>query len=460
MTRARPSAPTSALSVGLISLGCAKNLVDTEHMAAVLRAQGLRLAPSPEAADIVLINTCGFIGDAKRESMDAIRRACALKRAGGCRAVFVAGCLVQRYQRELQADLPEVDGFIGLDAIDRVGALARCLAGGARGLYDVPAVARRLFEPRANRVALTGAPYAYLKISEGCDHRCGFCAIPAIRGAQRSRSIASVVREARALLRAGVRELTLVSQDTTAYGRDRADGAALPALLRALDGLAGDFWIRLLYGYPSLARGELLETLAAGRHAVPYLDLPIQHSHPEILRAMGRSDSARAVARLAPRLRAALPGVTLRTTCLVGYPGETEAHIRHLIDYVRDATFDHLGVFTFSREDNTRAWALPKSVPAALARERRDRVLLAQNEVMRKKAAERFGKSDRILLEHPPRTPKGAWRGRAAGQAPEVDGATLVRRVPAGRRAGDFVNVHYTDAVGVDRGALFLTCRQ
>ncbi len=454
MIRARPSAPASAPSVGLVSLGCAKNLVDTEHMAAVLRAQGLRLAPSPEAADIVLINTCGFIGDAKRESMDAIRRACALKRAGGCRAVFVAGCLVQRYQRELQADLPEVDGFIGLDAIDRVGALARRLTGGAHGLYDVPAVAQRLFEPRANRVALTGAPFAYLKIAEGCDHRCGFCAIPAIRGAQRSRSIASVVREARALLRAGVRELTLVSQDTTAYGRDRADGAALPALVRALDGLAGDFWIRLLYGYPSLARGELLETLAASRHAARYLDLPIQHSHPDILRAMGRADSARAVAQLAPRLRVALPGVTLRTTCLVGYPGETEAHIRHLIDYVRDSAFDHLGVFTFSREDNTRAWSLPKSVPAALARERRDRVLLAQSEVMRRKAAERFGNSDRILLEHPPRTPKGAWLGRAAGQAPEVDGATRVRRVPAGMRAGDFVTVRYTDAVGVDRGAI------
>lgn len=441
-------------SVGLISLGCAKNLVDTEHMVGALRAAGLRLAPAPEAADIVLINTCGFIGDAKRESLAAIRRACALKRAGGCRAVFVAGCLVQRYQQELRTSLPDVDGFLGLDAIDRVGAFARRLAAGERDLYDVPAVARRLFAPRSDRVVLTGAPFAYLKISEGCDHRCGFCAIPAIRGAQRSRSIASIVREARGLLRVGLRELTLISQDTTAYGRDRADGATLPALLRALDGLDGNFWIRLLYGYPSLAGGALLETLAASRHAVPYLDLPIQHSHPEVLRAMGRADSTRAVARLAPRLRAALPGVTLRTTCLVGYPGETESHFRHLLDYLREAAFDHLGVFTFSREDATRAWSLPNQVPAAVARERRERVLLAQCEQMRRKAAERFGKPDLILLEQPPRTPKGLWRGRAAGQAPEVDGVTRVRRVPAGARPGDFVSVRYTGTAGVDRSAV------
>ncbi|MEI7435399.1 MAG: 30S ribosomal protein S12 methylthiotransferase RimO [bacterium] len=455
MTNTRTAA-LPAPSVGLISLGCAKNLVDTEHMAAVLRSKGLQLARSPETADIVLINTCGFIGDAKRESLDAIRRACAFKRAGGCRAVFVAGCLVQRYQRELQASLPEVDGFLGLDALDRVGDLARRLAAGERGLYDVPAVASRLFAPRANRIVMTGGPFAYLKISEGCNHRCGFCAIPAIRGVQRSRSIASVVREARALLRAGVRELTLVSQDTTAYGSDRSDGAALPELVRALDKLDGDFWVRLLYGYPSLVSEELLETLAGSRHAVRYLDLPIQHSHPEILRAMGRADSTRAVARLGPRLRAALPGVTLRTTCLVGYPGETEEHIVHLLDYVRDADFDHLGVFTFSREDTTRAWSLPGHVPAALARERRARVLAAQCETMRRKAAGRIGKTDVVLLEQPPRTPKSAWRGRASGQAPEVDGATRVRRVPDGARPGDFVNVRYTPAAGVDRSAVAL----
>ncbi len=444
----QPAAP-SRLTVGLVSLGCAKNLVDSQVMTANLLGAGLELAAAPEQADVVLINTCAFIHDAREESIEAILDACRLKETGPCRAVVVSGCLPQRYRLDLQEALPEVDAFVGLDRLDRVAEIVRAAAAGAAPVVDVPARSRRLFEPAQPALSLTGGPFAYIKIAEGCNHPCAFCAIPGIRGRRRSRPVASIVREAAALLEAGYRELNLVAQDTTSYGRDRRDGASLPALLRALGRLGGTFWIRLLYGYPSRVDEALLAAMAETPQVCRYLDIPVQHSHPDILRAMRRANTIRAVATLPQRLRAALPGVVLRTTCLVGYPGETPAHVAHLLDYVRDAAFDHLGVFAFSPEEGTPAAAMRPRPRLSTAEQRRQQVLLAQQAVVARRARALRGERAVALLERPA-GPAAAWIGRTQRQAPDVDGVTRIEGVPAHFQAGDWLPVCYTGRRGND----------
>jgi ribosomal protein S12 methylthiotransferase len=444
------NASTEPVSVGFISLGCAKNLVDSQTMAGELLARGLVLAPSPEAADVVIVNTCAFIETAREESLAAIRSACERKRQGGCRAVLVAGCLPQRYREGIQAALPAVDGFIGLDALDRVADVARQLARGAHGVMAVSPRAHRLFEPPFP-VVFTGGPFAYLKIAEGCNRRCAFCAIPAIRGRHRSRAIAAIVREAEQLLGEGFRELNLVSQDVMSYGRDRADGATLLDLLRALTRLGDgtNYWIRLLYGYPTGITHAFLDALAALPHLAPYLDVPIQHSHPAILRAMRRGHTADAVAGLAERVRWRAPGMALRTTCLVGFPGETEAHFEHLLAYVTAARFDHLGAFVYSPEVGTPAYALPALPPVDVAQARHARLMTAQQEIVAARAATLVGATDTCLLEARTADPD-LWRARAGRQAPEVDGVTYLLGVPPRARPGDFVPVRYTEVADYD----------
>jgi ribosomal protein S12 methylthiotransferase len=441
------------LSVGFVSLGCAKNLVDSEHMATALRRAGVALARSPDEADVVLVNTCGFIGDAKEESLDAVFEACARKRRGLCRAVVVTGCLIQRYRRELPDLLPEVDAFVGLDELEEVGRVVRALEAGEKRVVAVGEHPRRVFEPGADRVLLSGGPFAYLKIAEGCNHRCAFCAIPMIRGPYRSRPVASVVREAERLLERGVRELNLISQDTTRYGHDLGGRATLPNLLRALGRLGGRFWVRLLYGHPAHVSDELLTTMGEVPQVCRYLDLPVQHSHPAVLRAMGRGGSAAAVRDLPVRLRAALPGVALRTTCLVGYPGETEAQFEALCRYVREARFDHLGVFGYSREEGTPAHGLRPQRRARTIGGRVDRLMRLQRRVVRQHGLERVGQEDTVLLEE--RAAQAGWVGRAASQAPEVDGVVQVAGVPAAARAGQFVRVRYTAPDGYDLRAVW-----
>lgn len=437
----------ASYSVGFISLGCAKNLVDSEHMATVLRDARVKLAPSPEEADIILINTCGFIGDAKRESIDAILNACALKQTGRCKAVIVAGCLTQRYREELRESMPEVDAFVGLDQLEAIARVVRRLERGEREIVRVGAVSRKVFSPRASRLVLTGGPFAYLKIAEGCNHRCAFCAIPGIRGRFRSRAVDDIVREAETLLGRGIRELNLISQDTTRYGHDRTDGADLPELLKALGKLGGRFWIRLLYGHPAHVTDELLETMGAIPQVCRYLDVPIQHSHPDILRAMRRAGGEKAVREFPERARRLLPGVVLRTTCLVGFPGETPAHFNHLVQFVREVEFDHLGVFAFSREENTGAFNLPGQVSEAAARLRRAKLFKAQSEIATRKQEARIGTLDTVLA-----TAGGAGKyavpARNAGQAPEVDSEVLVDTGRETVEAGAWLRVKYKDCVG------------
>lgn len=444
---------TEHLTVGFISLGCPKNRVDSQIMADALLADGIRLAPSPEEADVIIINTCAFIEDARAESVEAIQSACLLKSEGRCRAILVAGCLSQRYRDELRKSLPDVDGFIGLDELQKVAAVARRLGHGEAGIVDISDTAQRLFEPTQPGVVFSTGSYAYVKIAEGCNHRCTFCAIPAIRGASRSRSMEAVVREAESLLDRGFRELDLISQDVTSYGRDRTDGSDLPGLLRALGRLRGEFWIRLLYGYPSHVTDALLEAMAGTPSVCRYLDLPIQHSHPAILKAMGRAETVIPVQELATRIRRALPGAVLRTTCLVGFPGETQEHFEHLLAFVKDAEFDHLGAFVFSPEEGTAAFGMPELPARDVAEERRDRLMQTQQTIVDRKAASLVGTEDRVLLERPVAGKQAVWRGRSYRQAPEVDGDVFVKGASRDAQPGGFVRVRYTAAAGYDMKA-------
>ncbi len=450
----RPTAMSNKhpIRVGLVSLGCSKNLVDTQVMCGVLLTEDVELASSPDAADVVLINTCAFIQAARDEADSEIRRAIALKREGRIGAIVVAGCLAQRYGASLAGTYPEVDAWLGVDRLEDVAEIVKRVGrkGQARkrALVAVDSPAVCLFEPRVPSLSLAGGPFAYLKIAEGCSHACAYCAIPGIRGRLRSRRVDDIVEEARILRQVGVREFDIVAQDVTAYGRDRRGSPRLSGLLRALDGLDGRYWLRILYGYPSLVDDALLESFATLKHLCRYIDIPVQHSHPDILRAMRRADTRDPVLSLPARLRAACPDMAIRTTCLVGFPGETEEHFRHLCDYVREARFDALGVFTFSCEEGTAAAAMAGQVPAEVAEKRRDKLMRIQRRVQHEGRKARIGRRCLALLLHP--SPNGRWVARTEWQAPDVDGVTFVSGCAASAKTGDFVRVEITGVRGYD----------
>lgn len=437
------------ISIGFYSLGCAKNLVDSQLMAGNLLSNGLRLAPSPAEADVVIVNTCSFIQDARNESYDSIAEACALKANGQCRAVIVTGCLPQRYRDDIKNRLPDVDAFTGLDELEDITRVVQQVLGKHDTIRHISETPTRLYEPRLPELSLTGGPFAYLKIAEGCNHACAFCAIPGIRGKHRSRRIDGIVAEAESLLEAGFRELVIISQDVTAYGHDLPDDTRLPQLLRALGRIGGDFWIRLLYGYPSHLSDTILETMAEIPQICHYLDIPIQHSHPDVLRSMQRSNTITPVQNMVQRARVAMPDVTLRTTCLVGHPGETDDHFKHLLDFVQQARFDHLGSFTFSPEEGTPAATMPDRPNAETARDRREALMLAQQKIVDNKAEELIGQSAMCLLEQQHPEYDSVWIGRTERYAPEVDGCVYVEDITTGK-PGDFISVHYTEQDGYD----------
>lgn len=446
--------------MGFVSLGCAKNLVDSQTMASTLLAGAFPLAQTPEQADVVIVNTCAFIEAAREESVAAILDACALKRTGPCRAVIVAGCLPQRYRGELRASLPEVDAFIGLDELRRIGAVIMRVWRGAHGLLQVGVSSHRLFEPRGPTVLFSGGPFAYVKIAEGCDHRCAFCAIPAIRGRHRSRPPRGIVAEVESLLERGVREINLISQDTTAYGSDRRDGVDLPALLRRLGSIGGHFWIRILYGYPIRADDRLFAAMAETRQVCHYLDIPVQHSHPDILRAMRRAETIRPLTTLAARARAFMPDIALRTTCLVGFPGERETHFRHLLAFIRETGFDHLGAFVFSPEADTSAATLRPRPSKRVAESRLERLMLAQREVVTRRARALHGVTTEALVLRQSdagnaTSPRQTYAvARTARLAPEVDGIVRVNGLPPTVVPGQFIQIRIIGNNGYDLNAV------
>jgi len=420
--------------VHLVTLGCPKNQVDSEVMLGVLARRGHEMVLDPDAADVLVVNTCAFIGPAKEESIDAILDLAAVKAARAGRRLVVSGCLAQRYADDLQQALPEVDVFVG------TGDLLRIADAVEAPLADAPVVyrgAQHVLPPHgvAARVR-TGAWWtAYLKVSEGCDHACSFCIIPKIRGRHESRSIDDLVAEAASLAAEGAVELSLIAQDLTAYGRDLPGDASLARLLRALAVRVPDVrWLRLLYAYPASVTDELLEVMADEPAVCPYLDMPLQHISDRMLRAMRRERSGVAIRRLIARIRRAVPEIALRTSFIVGFPGETDADVRELCDFLEEAEFDHVGVFRYSQEENTPAAAFPEQLSEAVKTERWERVMTAQARIASRRAAAHRGRTVEVLVEG--RDARGRLIGRTRGQAPEIDGRTYLHGRGA---AGDLV---------------------
>ena len=429
-------------SVGFVALGCAKNTVDMQVMAGHLIKGGFAAAPSPECADVVLVNTCAFIESAREEAAREILRALGLKRAGKCRAVVVTGCLVQRYREKLAKLFSEVDAFVGIDALENIcDAVSKALSrnSAAPEMFVPPGQAKEVFDPPVPALRFSGRTFAYLKIAEGCAHRCAYCAIPLIRGNYRSRDMAAILAEAKELVATGARELNIIAQDPMLYGCDTSNGG-LTALLNELDKIDGDFWIRVLYSYPSEISEDFLEWMRTSPHAARYIDVPLQHTHPAVLRKMNRGAAVAATLSAAERLRAAVPGVTLRTTLMTGFPGETPARFAKMLADVESMAFDHLGAFAYSPEEGTSGAAMSGRPSRNAAEERLALLMAAQRKVWRKKARAMKGRVYKGLVTAP-------GVARLESQAPEVDGVVFT---DGGAAAGEFVRIRIEGARGYD----------
>jgi ribosomal protein S12 methylthiotransferase len=426
------------------SLGCARNQVDSEVMATRLRSAGCRQTRDPAAADVIVVNTCSFIESAADESIDTILALAGYKQMGRCRRLVVAGCLPERYRQDTAGALPEVDFFLGTGAVDRiVDAVHGVLPEGSCLLPDPDAidtrsiVERTAFNPHA----------AYLKIAEGCSRGCTYCIIPKLRGRRKSRPLDVIMAEARWLIEQGARELTLVAQETTAYGHDLVPPADLALLLRNLALLDSSVWIRFLYGHPQSISPRVVQTIARFDNLCPYFDIPIQHASAAVLRRMGRGYTADHLRKLFTDIRSAVPGAALRTTVLVGFPGESEKDFRILKEFIEQTGFDHLGVFTYSDGQDLPSHRLERHIPALLARQRRNELMTMQQRISERKLKRWAAKELKVLVES--QAEAGLWLGRSMYQAPEVDGAVLIRSSgPA--EPGRFVQVRVVDALVYD----------
>ncbi len=433
----------SGSRVGMISLGCPKNLVDSEIMLGELSRRGYEVVRDLDSADTVIVNTCGFIEEAKQESIDAILEVAGRKADGGVKRLLVAGCMVNRFGDELAREIPEIDGFVGLDQLREVGDVVR-LGGGP----PLPAPSHMVFDHTAPRL-LTTRGFAYLKVAEGCNNPCTFCAIPIWRGRFRSRTVESLVAEARELEAAGVVELNLIAQDTTRYGEDlgvRRHG--LTRLVEAL--LAGTSipWIRFLYAYPTTLDEDLLRLMGREPRFCSYLDMPLQHSHGDILTAMRRGGDAKRYLKLLDRARELAPDVSLRTTFIVGFPGETEEHFKDLLRFVERARFDHLGAFAYSPEPDTPGADLPNRVPKQTARRRHRQLLETQAPIALASRRAHVGRRMPVLVEGVSEESEHLLQGRHQGMAPEIDGRILINDGSA--PVGSIVLVEITEAHPVD----------
>lgn len=418
--------------VGFISLGCPKNLVDSEVMMGQLKQKGYQITANAADADTVVVNTCGFIDSAKKESIDAILEAARLKTEGKAQRLVVAGCLVERYRDELKAEMPEVDAFIGTSQINEI--LSVCDPNtNTRSLPVIPLgnqSATYLYDESTPRVLATPSHYAFIKIAEGCDRPCAFCFIPQMRGHFRSRRFGSLVAEAHQLAEEGVKELILVAQDSSRYGEDLGKQDALANLLRELSHTDGIEWVRVMYTYPTHISDGFLEVLAEEPKAVKYLDMPLQHASQNVLKLMKRGGNRASLERLIHRVRDRVPGIAVRTTFITGFPGETEEDFNELLTFVRNVEFDRVGVFTYSDEEGTPAFNLPNKVDPKIARKRRDRLMKEQAKVARRKHKALIGKTVRVMFEGASSESELLWQGRMATQAPDIDGCVLINDTP------------------------------
>ena len=462
------------MKIGFVSLGCPKNLVDSEVMLGTAEQAGHEITTDADGADVVIVNTCAFIDRAKQESIDTILEMAAKKKATGGRLV-VTGCLAERYRDSLQKEIPEIDAILGtgdvpniLEAIQPGSTAARAIGASPLTFYKRdPKAASEVVEPAApvfgvdlptylydattpRRLATPGH-YAYVKIAEGCDYKCAFCVIPKMRGHYRSRSIESVVAEAHQLAARGVKELLLVSQDTTFYGIDRKERDALPRLIEALDQVDGIEWVRLLYLYPTTITDATIDAIAASRKVVRYIDLPLQHASDAVLKRMKRPGTRASYERLLGNIRAKMPDVALRTTFIVGFPGETEADVEELLAFITAVGFDHVGVFTYSHEEDTSAFDLVDDVPAAEKTRRQKRVMALQKRLVAKRQKAKVGTRVRMVVDGPSPEHEWVFTGRLQGQAPEIDPQVyLTEADPAVLSPGQFLDVEIVGAEGYD----------
>jgi ribosomal protein S12 methylthiotransferase len=457
-----------ALKIGMVSLGCPKNLVDSEVMLGLAQNAGYELTDNPATADVLVVNTCAFIDSAKQESIDTILEMAQHKKDGACQRLVVTGCLAERYRSDLIKEIPEIDAVLGTGEVPEI---VKAITGGsARGAAPLnffranpspesldPGPDRRgglptyIYDADTPRVFATPRHYAYVKVAEGCDYACSFCIIPTLRGAYRSRPSESIVQEARSLAARGVKELLLISQDTTFYGIDRHERGALGRLLRELNAIDGLEWIRLLYLYPTTIDDATLEAMAECEKVCKYIDLPLQHASNPVLKRMKRPGTRSKYDGLLSRIRARVPGVSLRTTFIVGFPGETDADVDELCAFVNEHRFDHLGVFTYSHEEGTSAYGFADDVPTGAKRQRRNRVMGLQKRLIRRRQRDRIGQRTRVVVDGPSADHELVLRARLSTQAPDIDASVYLAECdPSAYRGGDFVEVEIIGARDYD----------
>lgn len=426
------------MKAGFISLGCAKNLVDTEVMLGIMQEHAIDITTDPAEADILIVNTCAFIQSAKEESITTVLGMADYKETGHCRSLIVAGCLGQRYGQQLLDEIPEANAIIGTGAWNRIMEVVEETLKGRR--LVISGKDDTIYDAKTPRLRTTPNYTAYVKIAEGCDHRCAFCAIPLIRGSFRSRPMEDIVAEARELADSGVRELVLIAQDSANYGVDIYRRPMLAKLLRALAKIEKISWIRVLYSYPKYFNDDLINVFATENKVVKYVDLPLQHAHDAVLRSMNRPDTRRGIERLIKKLRARIPGVTIRSTFIVGFPGETDTHYQALRDFVEKQRFDKVGIFTYSEEEDTPAAVMPQKVPEDVMQERYHDLMSLQSKISEEINIALENKELDVLVEGRDAEQQGIAVGRSYREAPEVDGQIYIEG-DAESSVGDIVRV-------------------
>jgi ribosomal protein S12 methylthiotransferase len=457
------------MKIGIVSLGCPKNLVDSEVMLGLAQQQGHELTRDAADADVLIVNTCAFIDKAKQESIDTILEMAEHKKTGACRKLIVTGCMAERYRDELLVQIPEIDAVLGTGEVPEiVGAIGLRASGFRAGVIPLLRANGEPIQFRSPRPEARGLPtyiydadtprllatprhYAYVKIGEGCDYKCAFCIIPTLRGKYRSRPHDSIVREAEALGAGGAKELLLISQDTSFYGIDRGERGGLARLLRGLDGIDSLGWIRMLYLYPTTIGDDVLDAVAGSGKVCKYIDLPLQHASDAVLKRMKRPGTRAAYEKLLARIRDRVPGVTLRTTFIVGFPGETDADFAELESFVRAVGFDHVGVFTYSHEEGTSAHGLADDVPARTKRQRQRRLMRLQKGIVAKAQKARIGQQVRLLVDGPAADHDLVLRGRLEGQAPDIDPLVYLTDCdPSELTPGRFIQAEIVGSRGYD----------
>jgi ribosomal protein S12 methylthiotransferase len=426
------------LKVGFVSLGCPKNLVDSEVMMGILARAGYELTPRADEADVLVVNTCSFIEPAQQESVNSILEMAEYKKFGRAQKLIVAGCMVERYRDQIREQIPEVDAVIGTGEVEQI--LTACegeVSAGADAAAAASESPTYLYHDLTPRILTTPRHTAYIKINEGCDHPCTFCVIPQLRGKFRSRRFESVVREAENLAAAGVREISLIGQDTTYYGEDLGLRDGLPTLLERLAQIEDLHWVRFLYCYPNRVTQKLLDTIAAHPRLAKYLDIPLQHASRNVLARMKRGSNADAFLKMLERIRRTIPGVSIRTSFIVGFPGETEKDFGELCDFVRAAEFDWMGVFSYSDEDAAKSFSLDEKIDARTIARRRNELMSIQKKISARKLRGRVGQRLQVMLEGPSKDTDLIWEARHEGMAPDIDGKVYITEFEGVNDAAD-----------------------